>query len=513
MTENKNIAAATLISYMTFAISLIIGFLYTPIILKILGEEDYGIRSFSLSLTSYLSLLSLGLGSAYFRFRKLQSNKEGQSGEARINGLFLITFGGLGLIALLAGLVIAYLIHSGLIQTGNIDSSKKTLVSLVVLISSLNIAFSFPLSIIPAATKYKRAFIFENSLVLLDTVLLPIATIIFLRLFYGSYNIVLMTVIALVESLVIKIIGFTFLKVKLKDHFSFKLRRADFKLIKPIFLFSFFSFLVTMSTTIHNSSDQTIVGIMIGATAVTQYSISVQLSTYTNTLSTSITSLFTPRIVSESIDGNQKDVQTLYRTVLQIISLILMCVFGCFISCGKDFIIAWVGLQNANVYEYGVALMLCTVLSVAPKWTYTYHQALNKHQFAAILYILSVLINIGVSIILCLFFGIWGCIIGTVFVSLIEGVGMTIYSKKKFGLTIRNYYYSLLIDGFVAFTSFLLCNGIQKIFYNLLLLSHGVRALIIGLCFITFYLLLEFIIHKELIIKTIKTFRGKGNGI
>ena len=58
----------SIITYINLIISTIIPLLYTPIMLRILGQEEYGLYSLSNSVISYLTLLNFGFGSAIIRF-------------------------------------------------------------------------------------------------------------------------------------------------------------------------------------------------------------------------------------------------------------------------------------------------------------------------------------------------------------------------------------------------------------------------------------------------------------
>ena len=57
-----------LLSYVSEAIRILTALIYTPIMLRLLGQSEYGLYQLVHSVVSYLSLLSLGFGSAYVRF-------------------------------------------------------------------------------------------------------------------------------------------------------------------------------------------------------------------------------------------------------------------------------------------------------------------------------------------------------------------------------------------------------------------------------------------------------------
>ena len=58
----------TLLSYLQMALSVIIGLLYTPVMIRTLGKSEYGLYSTVASTISMLSILSLGFNSGYIRY-------------------------------------------------------------------------------------------------------------------------------------------------------------------------------------------------------------------------------------------------------------------------------------------------------------------------------------------------------------------------------------------------------------------------------------------------------------
>ena len=99
----NQIRAGAALSYVSMALSTVISLVYTPIMLRQLGDSEFGVYQAVLPIISYLNLLSFGLGSAcvryYSRFRAAGDKK----GCAKLNGMFLITYLILGALVL-AGL-------------------------------------------------------------------------------------------------------------------------------------------------------------------------------------------------------------------------------------------------------------------------------------------------------------------------------------------------------------------------------------------------------------------------
>ena len=64
----KEIKIGAILGYVNMIVSLLVSFLYTPILLKHLGQSEYGLYALVASIIGYLSVLDMGFGNAMIRF-------------------------------------------------------------------------------------------------------------------------------------------------------------------------------------------------------------------------------------------------------------------------------------------------------------------------------------------------------------------------------------------------------------------------------------------------------------
>ena len=81
-----------ILSYITMIAQNIIAIVYTPVMLHLLGQSEYGLYQLVYSVVSYLGLLSFGFGSAYVRFYSRFKVKKDKIGISRLNGMFMLVF-------------------------------------------------------------------------------------------------------------------------------------------------------------------------------------------------------------------------------------------------------------------------------------------------------------------------------------------------------------------------------------------------------------------------------------
>ncbi len=65
-----------ILSYISQAIQILSGLIYTPIMLRLLGQSEYGLYQLVYSVVSYLSLLSFGFTASYMRFYSRAEGKK-----------------------------------------------------------------------------------------------------------------------------------------------------------------------------------------------------------------------------------------------------------------------------------------------------------------------------------------------------------------------------------------------------------------------------------------------------
>ena len=94
----------TLLSYLHILISNTISIIYTPYMLRMMGQSEYGLFGTANSFISYLSILSFGIGGAYIRFNARCRAAGDREGEKQLNGMFLTVFSCLSVLVLIGGI-------------------------------------------------------------------------------------------------------------------------------------------------------------------------------------------------------------------------------------------------------------------------------------------------------------------------------------------------------------------------------------------------------------------------
>ena len=99
-----------ILSYISQAIQILSGLIYTPIMLRLLGQSEYGLYKLSSNITSYLSLISLGLGSAITRYLIKAREEDGKEAEEKMLGLFSRIFQFIAIVTFVVGVILSLIL-------------------------------------------------------------------------------------------------------------------------------------------------------------------------------------------------------------------------------------------------------------------------------------------------------------------------------------------------------------------------------------------------------------------
>ena len=104
MKKINQLKVGSILSYIQMGLSIVIGLVYTPVMIRLLGQSEYGLYQTVSSTIAMLGILNLGFNSSYVRyFAKYKKNNDYES-ISKLNGLFLIIFSVIALIAFLCGM-------------------------------------------------------------------------------------------------------------------------------------------------------------------------------------------------------------------------------------------------------------------------------------------------------------------------------------------------------------------------------------------------------------------------
>lgn len=441
MRINRQVKWGVVLMYVQMILNIVINICYTPILIRMLGQSEYGIYNLAASIISYLSLFTLGFGSSYIRFYSKYKAQNDEEGIKRLNGLFLTVFSILSSIALIAGMILIGNVKVLFNSTYSANDLKIAKVLMIFL--TFNLVISFPMSLFQSFITSQEKFIFQKLINIGKTILSPCLSIVVLYFGHGSIGMVVVTTII---SLLIDITNILYCVVKLK--MRIKIGKINIPLLKEIFAFSIFIAINQLIDQINGQTDKVILGKMINASAVAIYAVVDTIRHMYVTLSTSVSSVFAPsvyRIYNENKEDSKEQINELFIRIGRLQYYILMLVLTGFIFFGRYFINIWVGEDFSIVYWLVLLLIIPGTVPLIQNIGIEVQRAQNKHQFRSLVYLIVAVTNLVISIIMCKFWGIIGVTLGTCFANVVGTIMiMNVYYHKKTGLNIIKFWKEIL---------------------------------------------------------------------
>lgn len=435
MRKVNELKAGVILSYINLGITSIIPFFYTPIMLKILGQSEYGLYSLSNSVISYLTMLNFGMGSAVMRYVTKARVEGKQEIVNKTVGLFTIIYGILAIIVLIVGGGLISVADNFFAQGLTIKEIQK--LRILMAIMALSTAISFPASIYSSIAVAYEKYIFKRLLDILATIAAPILNLIVL--WNGKGSIGMATVGLFLQIIMVPIfIYYCLKKLNIKPSFH----ELSFLLVKEIWGFSAFIFLSMIVDMLYWSTDKVLIGGMIGTVAVAIYNVGGVFTAMLQNMVSAISNVFTPRITMMVVKkSNEKELSELLIRIGRIQYLLISFVLSGYIVFGKLFIHFWSGDNYLDAYYIALLTMIPLTIPLIQSVAYNILLAQKKHKFRAIIYTIIAIINVVTTWCVIPYYGIIGAAVCTsVAFTIGNGIIMNIYYYKVIRLDIPRFW-------------------------------------------------------------------------
>ena len=440
--KHNQLKLGVLLSYASMALNMVVQLVYTPVMIRLLGQSEYGLYTLVGSVVSYLSLFSLGFTGAYLRFYSRYAQKGDRTGVARLNGMFLTLFLCMSAAAIACGMTLSQFTPQ--LFGSNLTPAELSKAKVLMQILVINVALTFPSSVFDSIVSAHEQFLFQRVLQLAGVAFNPLICLPLLLMGHGSVAVVGVTTAITIAKLATNIWFCRF-----KIHAPFEFRNFNFSLLKEIGAFSFFLFLNMIIDQVNWSVDKFILGRVAGTGAVAVYGVGSMINSMFTQFSTAISSVFSPRVnriaAAREPTMNQQFTD-LFTRVGRIQFIVLGLIASGMVFFGNYFITNIYATQEyAEAYPVALLLILPAVVPLIQNIGIEVQRSVNKHQFRSIVYLLMAVVNTLISIPLAKLYGPAGAALGTA-ISLIvaNGIIMNIYYQKALCMNMVSFWKSIL---------------------------------------------------------------------
>ena len=433
----NQLKAGVVLNYVVIFLNTVVGLLYTPYMLRMMGQSEYGLYSLVASVIAYLTVLDLGFGNAIVRYTaKFRAEKKTEE-QYEMFGMFFLLYLVIGIIAFGIGLGLYFNVDTLFGNTMTAVELGRARIMMLLLVA--NLAFTFPMSIWGSIIQAYEDFVFQKSLNIIRIIL---NTAVMICLLHFGYKAVAMVVVQTIFNVLTLVINFIYCRRKLNIHIYFRFRHFHWGFLKEVAIYSFWIFLNAIMDRVYWSTGQFVLGAMVGTAAVAVFAIAIQLEGMYMQFSTAISSVFLPKVTAMvATNRSRKEISDLFIRTGRIQYIVLAYILSGFIIFGRQFIELWAGAGYSDAYMISLLFFIPLTVPLIQNLGITILQARNEMKFRSVLYIIIALVSLVMQIVLTRYFGGIGCAMG-VSGALVVGqiLIMNVYYRRRQDLDIKTFW-------------------------------------------------------------------------
>jgi O-antigen/teichoic acid export membrane protein len=437
-TTVDQLKAGAILSYVLIALNTLIALLYTPFMLRLMGQNEFGLYSLVASMIAYLAIFDFGFGNAITRFTA-RFKAEGKLAEQyKMFGMFIIIYALIGFVVLLSGVWLYFNVSR--LFDASMTAYDMSKIRIMLILSIGNMAFTFPMSVFGSIMNAYERFVFQRVLHIVRIILNPLVMIIAL---YWGYRAIGMTIVSIVFNVIILFTNawYCFKRLKIRIEFA----GIEIALVKEICIYSFWVFLIAIMDRVYYSTGQFVMGIHGGASATAVYALAMYLVGFYISFSSAISGVFLPKITAMITNNkNTKPISDLFLRVGRIQFIVMCYILIGFVLFGRQFITLWVGAEYCDAYVICLIYFIPLLVPLIQNLGLSILQAHNLMKFRSILYLIAALLSLGLSLPLAKLYGGVGCAAGSaISITLCTSIAMNIYYWYKISIDIPTFWYEI----------------------------------------------------------------------
>lgn len=396
----KQIKFGAVLSYLSIAINILSGLLYTPWMIQQIGQSQYGLYTLAHSLIT-LFLVDFGLSSATTRYvSKYRAENRQDKVDAFLGAIYKLYL--VVDIIIFTVLVIVYFLLDT-IYVG-LTAEEMHVFKIVYIISASFSVMNFPFVTLNGILTAYEKFIQLKLADVIYRILVVVMMILALLNGMGIYALVSVNAIA---GLLITLYKFIIIKKATPVHVNFSTHNRN--QYKDILGFSAWVMISTLAQRLIFNITPSILGYFADSAAIAVFGVVTAIEGYTYTFTSAINGMFMPRISKLYADGNNEE--GILRLMIKVgrfqyaLNGLIICGFAC---VGELFISLWVGEAYKDAY-------LCILLVIIPGLFFNSLQIANtamivkkKVKIQAYITLVTGIVNVILSIILSPICGVVG---------------------------------------------------------------------------------------------------------
>jgi O-antigen/teichoic acid export membrane protein len=414
-----------------FLVNVIITFLMTPIIVRELGNRDYGIWDILLSVFGYLGILELGLGPAIVRFVAREIAFDDRERINRIAATSLWSMASVGFFGFMVISCLAFISDKII----NISPGEVSHLASLFVLTGLNLGFQFLGTVFVAYLMGLQRLYFVNNFRILLYIAQAAVTYYALTSWSGS-RLIWMAIILLCTNLLQY--GVFAGLVMSTEKTDWRIHNFSWTTMKELYFFGFGSSLLMASDRIQRQSAPIIIAHVLGVSQVVIFSLPKRLIDYGKDMTLSMGFPLFAYFSALNGQSNKNDNLEKWNSTSLWLQMFSMAIPILIFFLGKDFLYIWISPFFANKGGWVLKLLCISLLfeGLCPN-SGRYVVASGKHLRPAMIILLLSVISLPCFFLMTIKFGLIGLAVGILLNSLIN---VLIMFRKALSLLELSFY-------------------------------------------------------------------------
>ena len=424
-----------ILSYATIALQNLVGLLYTPYLLRMLGKSEFGLYSLVTSVIAYLTLLDFGFGNAVTRYTAKFRAEGNTEKQYSLFGMFTIVYVAIAVVVSVLGVGLSF--HIDYFFESSMTQNEISRAQIMMFLLVGNLALTFVFSIYKAILDAYEQFIFVR---LLNIFRILLNTFIMLILLQFGYKAIALVVLMTLLNIIVLVLDFIYCFVKL--NIKVKFNQMEWFRLKEISGYSFLIFLSSCIDNIYWTSGQFILGIFHGAKIIAVYAVAIQLVNMYRHFTAAIADVFFPKIVALTTQqSSEKEISNIFIKISRIQFLVISLVLSGFVVFGKNFISLWAGEDYKDAYIISLFFFISLVPTQTQHIGLIISRARNHLKFRTYVHLIIAFLSLLFQITCSKYFGMIGNTLSiSISLLLMGGVILNIYYAKYESIDIPAYW-------------------------------------------------------------------------
>lgn len=438
MSGSSSRRIGVVVSYAYTVCNILVQLVYVPLLLSGIGQEEYGLYQLIGSVISYVvsinGILAAGVG-RYYCMYKANGDVVRMENTLAIAKRMYWTMSAATMVVMVGIVAVFRAVYQGSFTGAQVDEC-----SLMLIVLGVNCVVTMNNAINIAVITANERFLFLKGSQIVTLVAQPVLVLALTNVWPSA--LVVSCVVLAMNALCAAIQRFYVSNV-LKERHTY--HGWDKGLAKGLVGFSAVIVLVTLADQVFWKTDQLIIGYLFGAVPVAVYAVGSQIYSAYMSVGTVVSSVFLPR-VSELYhhDHDMSAISALFNKVGRVSLMVCLAILGGFAILGADFVSLWAGADYFDSYLIALVIMVPFTIDLIQNLGLTIMQVMNRYQFRGIVYLGCAFVNVLLTVVFLLTFGLVGAAMSTAIAMFVgNGLIMNWYYKTKIGLDIKGFWGSM----------------------------------------------------------------------